>query len=165
MLDATIGGATTNSYVTLAEAITYFSNRAHASEWEAEENQANVLITASSVLDWYVTWKGVQATETQAMGWPRSGVYNKVGTLYAEDVIPQEIKTAVFEYALASLSSDRTADGDLAGLSELKAGSLSLKTDDGIYNTLPGTIPDKVWKILGHLTTRSGIGVVRLIRA
>jgi len=164
-IDATVGGASTNSYVTLAEANAYFADRAHSSAWEEEENQDQALITASRVIDWHVTWKGTRATGTQSMDWPRSGVYDKVAILYPEDVIPPDVKTAVFEMALASLGSDRTQDSDLAGISEVRAASLMIKADDGLYNTKPDTIPDHIWKILEGLTTKSGIGVVRLMRA
>ena len=164
-IDATVGGTTANSYVTLAEADAYFATRAHAESWEDAENQEQLLITASSTIDWFITWKGLRATGTQSMDWPRSGVYDKVGELYPEDVIPIDVKIATFEMALSSMDGDRTADGDLAGLSEVRAGSLQLKADDGMYNTKPDTIPDKIWKILAGLTTKSGIGVVRLVRA
>jgi hypothetical protein len=164
-LDATVGGATSNSYVTLSEANSYFADRAHVDAWESEDNQPQALITASQVIDWYVTWKGVRVSGVQSMDWPRSGVYDKVGVLYPEDVIPPDVKIAVYEMALASLEGDRTQDGDLAGLSEVRAASLMIKTDDGLYNTKPDTIPDHIWKILSGLTTKSGIGVVRLVRA
>jgi len=164
-LIATVGGADTNSYVTLDEAESYFENRVHAGDWENVEDQEAALVTASLTIDWYVKWKGTRVAETQAMQWPRSGVYDDRGELYSESVVPQKVKTAVFEFALSSIGSDRTADGDLAGLNKIKAGSLEIVTDDGVYNTLPGTIPDKIWKILSGLTLRSGIGVVRLIRA
>lgn len=164
-LDATVGGASSNSYVTLFEADEYFFDRAHAGDWDNVDDQESLLVTASLTLDWYVTWKGTRAVETQSMQWPRSDVYDDRGELYAEDVIPQKVKTAVFELALSSTEADRTADGDLAGLSKVKAGSLEIVTDDGVYNTLPDTIPDKIWKILSGLTTKSGSSVVRLIRA
>ena len=80
-------------------------------------------------------------------------------------MIPADVKIAVYEMALSSMTSDRTADGSLDGISEVRAGSLQIKTDDGMYNTKPDTIPDKIWKILAGLTTKSGIGVIRLVRA
>lgn len=166
-LDATVGTDTANSYVTVLEADAYFTDRSYASAWESLEEEAKeqFLITGTSVINWYSTWKGLPVTGTQSLDWPRSGVYNKIGELYLETEIPQDVKIAVFEYALSSLDSDRTADNDLAGLSEVAAGSLMLKTDDSLYNQFPDTLPDKVGKILKHLTTRSGVGVVRLIRA
>ena len=164
-LNNTIGASDTNCYVSLVEANSYFVDRAHSEAWEELENQTQVLITASSQIDWYITWKGERVDGVQAMDWPRSGVLDKVGELYPEDMIPNDVKIAVYELALSSFEVDRTADGDLAGLAEVKAGSLMIKTDDGMYNTQPDTIPDKIWKILAGLTTKSGIGVVRLVRA
>lgn len=164
-LNNTIGDADANCYPSLVEANAYFVDRAHAEAWEEVENQTQMLITASSQIDWYITWKGSRVTGTQSMDWPRSGVYDKVGELYSEDVIPKDVKVAVYELALSSFDGDRTSDGDLSGLSEVKAGSLMIKTDDGMYSTKPDTIPSKIWKILEGLTVKSGIGVVRLVRA
>jgi hypothetical protein len=166
-LDATIGGSSSNSYVTVAEADAYFADRAHNSNWTglAAEDKPNFLISASQMLDWYVTWKGVRTESAQSMDWPRTGVYDDRGELFDDDVVPADIKTAVFELALVNIEEDRTADDDLAGLKEIKAGSLGLKTDETALNTSNKTIPDKVWGILRGYTTRSGIGVVRLIRA
>ncbi len=164
-LDATVGGETTNSYVTLDEANAYFADRAHSSAWADELLKEAILVTASQAIDWHVTWKGTRVTGTQSMDWPRIGVLDKVGITYPSDSIPTDIKTAVFEMALVSIDSDRMADGDLDGLAEVRAASLLIKTDDGFYNTKRETIPDHIWKILSGLTTKSGIGVVRLVRA
>ncbi len=164
-LNATVGAADANSYVTVAEANAYFANRAHAEAWEDLDQQPQALMTASQALDWHVTWKGDRVTGTQSMDWARVGVYDKVGVLYPSNVIPPDVKTATYEMALASIEADRMADSDLAGLSEVRAASLLIKTDDGLYNTKPDTIPDHIWKILDGLTTRSGAGVVRLVRA
>jgi len=164
-LNATVGAADANSYVTVAEATAYFANRAHAEAWEDLDQQSQALITASQAIDWHVTWKGQRATGTQSMDWPRVDVLDKVGVEYPPDVIPPDVKTATYEMALASIEADRMADSDLAGLSEVRAASLMIKTDDGLYNTKPDTIPDHIWKILQGLTTKSGIGVVRLMRA
>lgn len=167
MIIATPGAADANCYLTLAEADAYFSNRAHASTWEALDdlNKEQLLITASSILDWYATWKGIRVTATQSMDWPRTGVLDKIGEEYLDTVIPPDVKTATCELALSTITSDRTADNALAGLKAIQAGSLGLKTDVSVSNSLPDTVPDKIWKILTGLTNRSGVGVVRLIRA
>jgi len=166
-LDATVGGATANSYVTVAEASAYFANRLHGDAWSASTNQyeAEALITASQQLDWYITWKGTKASVTQALDWPRTGVLDDLGVdEYASTVLPAKLKVAVFELALSSLATDRTNDPSLAGISEIRAGSLQIKADDGVYTSTPSAIPDKVRKILKGLSVRSG-NSVRLIRA
>ena len=165
MLIATVGASNANSYVTAMEAEVYFADRAHASVWTSYTEQESALITATSLLEWYVTWRGTKSSETQALGWPRAGVSNEFGTLYSETSIPQAVKTAVFELALSSIETDRSADNDLAGLAEVKIGSLQLKTTDNVHNKLPGTIPDKIWKILRGLTSRGAIRTVWLNRA
>ena len=165
-LDATVGSSTANSYVTVAEADSYFSDRLHADAWEDYEYKASALVTASQMLDWYVRWKGSKATETQSMQWPRSGVVRRDGTTVADDIIPSEVKTAVYELALSSLESDRTSDDPMAGIEQVKAGSLMVKADSGDVNsTAIKAIPEKVWKILSDLSTRGDLSVVRLIRA
>ena len=164
-LDSTVGGSTTNSYVTISEAASYFANRSHATAWEGVEEQGTLLSTASSVIDWYVSWKGSRVTAEQRMDWPRSGVSTPYGDLYSENEIPEPVKIATYELALSSILADRVADNPLDGIEELKAGSLTIKTDDGLYATKKEVIPDKIWKILGTLTTKGGSAVVRLVRA
>lgn len=165
-LDATVGGTTANSYVTLAEATTYYTDRAHSSAWEDFEDKSDVLVTASLMLDWYMPWKGSKTDSTQSMEWPRSDVLLRDGTEVAVDTIPSYIKTAVFELALFSLASDRAGDNALAGIEQIKAGSLSIKSSQGGANspTAKDVIPEHVRKICSQLVTGLTFGVVRLSR-
>ena len=164
-LNATVGAVDANSYVTLAEAEAYFLDRPHVSSWDSWTEKSESLILASQMLDWYAVWKGNKTTETQSMGWPRENAVRRDGTEIDDDIIPSDVKTAVYELALSSVSEDRTADSALAGIEQLKAGSLMLKADSGdVDSTAKKTIPEKIWKILSDLTTYSGFGVVRLIR-
>lgn len=164
-LVATPGAPDANSYVTVAEADAYFGDRSYADAWPTLTNKEQMLITSTSIIDWYITWKGSRASDTQALDWPRDGVYDEYGTLYPNDVIPKPVKVAVYELTLSSLDADRVADNPLDGIDEVRAGSLLLKADNGLYTTRRDAIPEKIWKILANLTTRSGIGVVRLMRA
>ena len=163
-LNATPGSADANSYVTTTEANTYFSDRAHASAWEDFDEPDQLLIIASRQLDWYVDWKGVVASNTQGMDWPRTGVYDETDVEYDSDVIPTKVKIAVYELALSSIKGDRMEDDSLAGLSEVQAGSLRIKADNSVHATTPDAIPKKIWKIISGLYIRSA-SVVRLIRA
>jgi hypothetical protein len=167
-LNAIVADPNANSYVTVAEANAYFSDRAYAEEWEKFADQAQVLITSSSLLDWYVRWKGVKAiatASTQAMQWPRDEVYDSENTLIANDIIPVAVKTATMELALSSLGGDRVADDDLLGLLQLDAGSLSMRMqEDSPYKKTSKVIPEKIWKILSGLFTQN-TRTVRLMRA
>jgi len=162
----TIGASDANSYVSLAEANAYFLNRVHSSAWEDFEDKSKVLITSSQMLDWYIKWKGFRASTTQNMLWPRIDVVRRDGTIIADDVIPNEVKTATYEQALSSLEEDRTDDNALAGISQLKAGSLMIKAaESGVDSTDIDPIASKVYKILSDLRILGGLSVVRLQRA
>lgn len=165
-LIATVGSPDANSYVTVAEAAAYFSNRVHSEAWDAFDNQAAVLSTSSQMLDWYVKWKGYRSSTTQSMLWPRMEVTRRDGTLVADDIIPPDLKVAVYELALSSLGADLTANDPLAGIEQIKAGSLMIKADNGdIDSTAADAIPEKIWKILSDLYTTGDMSVVRLMRA
>jgi len=166
-LVATIGAADANSYVTVEEAEAYFADRLHADGWIAleAEDKSKILVTASRQLDWYAKWKGYVATDIQSMSWPRVSVVKPDESTVPSDIIPNAVKAAVYELALSSIDTDRTSDSDMAGLAEIKAGSVMLKADDGLYNTKPKAVPLKIWKILSDYTLRSGNNLVRLVRA
>ncbi len=165
-LNATVGSSDANSYVTVAEANIYFADRLHAEVWDNADNADSALITASRMLDWYVKWKGYKSTSEQSMGWPRVNVLRRDGTEVDDSIIPQEVKVAVYELALSSITSDRTADDPMAGIEQVKAGSLMVKADNGdIDSTAADTIPEKVWKILSDLYMKGDLAVVRLVRA
>jgi len=164
-LNDTLGAVDANSYVNLAEADAYFEDRMHSSAWDAVTDQEPMLISASQMLDWYIRWKGVKATSEQSMLWPRSGAIRPDGTEIADDVLPPEVKTAVYELALASIDADRTSDDPLAGIGQLQAGSLMIKAGAEKPNqTNAKPIPDHVRSILSDLYTNSG-GTVWLLRA
>lgn len=163
-LDATLGGSTTNSYVTNAEASVYFEDRMHSSAWDLVVEQDQLLISASRMLDWYVNWKGITASTTQSMLWPRTDAYRPSGVLIEDDELPPEIKIAVFELAFSNITSDRTADDPLAGIGQLQVSSLLIKAGPEKPNqTTAPTIPTHVYKILSDLY--NSIGSVRLVRA
>lgn len=165
-LDATVGGESANSYVTLVEADAYFEDRAFATGWVSHGSQAQLLITATSLLEWYVKWKGTKTLTTQALHWPAVGAVRKDGTSISGASIPTEVKVAVFELALSSLLEDRTSENPLAGIEQVKVASLLIKADNGdSSSTAKKVIPEKVWKILSDFYLNSGLGVVRLMRA
>jgi len=164
-LIATVGASDANSYVTLEEAEAYFENRLHAEDWETLLTKESALVTASSMLDWYVRWKGYRSSTTQSMQWPRTNAIRRDGSVIDTSIIPPEVKVAVYELALSSIEEDRTSDDPMAGLEQIKAGTLMIKADNGdLDSTAITAIPDKVWKILSDLYTLGGLGVVRLMR-
>ncbi len=164
-LNATLGAIDANSYGTLAEADAYFADRMHSSAWESLDDPGPLLITASQMLDWYIKWKGVKTTSTQFMQWPRTDVVRPDGTEIASDVLPAEIKIAVFELALANIEADRMSDDPLAGIGQLQAGSLMIKAGAEKPNqTNAKAVPQQIFQIVSDLCTKAG-GTVWLLRA
>ena len=164
-LIADVGSPNANSYVTVAEANEYFSNRLHSEVWEEFDGKAPALITASNILDWYLKWKGSKSTSTQSMEWPRVNAFNKYGVEIADNIIPEAVKQAVFELALSSIPSDRIEDNPTSGYEQMKIGSLMLKMADGVSASSSDALPDKIWKILSGLYQKSNVSVIRLVRA
>ena len=77
-IDATVGGANANSYLTLADAqaiVDGFVQDADVTAWAtATTDQKNrALFTATQRLD-RERYLGARATDTQALQWPRTGV-------------------------------------------------------------------------------------------
>ena len=161
---ATPGASNANSYVTLAEADSYFEFRLHSSAWDNADDQEAALISATRMLDWYLKWKGEKATTTQALEWPRANVYDRDDNLLDETIIPQRVKDAACEMALANLSEDRVADKDMDGFAQIVVGPLSLRSDaTELRSSAKKVIPEHVRNMLSDFTSISG-GVSRLVR-
>ena len=150
-----------NSYVSLLEANLYFQDRTHSSSWENFDDKSKALITASSMLDWSLDWKGEKTSPSQSMEFPRQKLLLDTGDYLDTDIIPKNLKVATFELALASLEKDRAKGFDLAGLDSIQISSLKISTNQQIgLSQAKKIIPDVVKYILGDLIN-SGIRLVR----
>ena len=100
-LNTVVGGAIADSYGTLAEADAYFAARQSAS-WDSSDSHKEMALRKAT--DWldavYVgKWKGLKATSTQALAWPRYGVIDADGYSVDSETIPVKLKWAQFEAA------------------------------------------------------------------
>lgn len=93
------------SYVSVAETDTYFTNLSNANWTGTDAVKEAALRKATEFLDATYTWKGTIYSKEQSLGWPRTGVYDQEGRDLKESV-PLSLKRATFELALASLSAD-----------------------------------------------------------
>jgi hypothetical protein len=130
ILVATLAGASSNSYITVADATTYFDNRLDASDWTAAtaDNKAAALITATSWLD-TVEFYGDRSATTQALKWPRTDVTCD-GVEATASFIPREIKDATCEAALALLRNPTMLRGIVTApgsYDEVELGELRVK--------------------------------------
>lgn len=110
-----IAGA--NSYISVADADTYFTNRPHSQRWQQADDyqKEQALIAATSQLDELLAgiWKGAPVrpvgltTNGQPRQWPRYDVPTPCRTtFYLSSEIPLFLKEAVCEQALPNLKGD-----------------------------------------------------------
>lgn len=111
------------SYITVADALTYHDNLGN-NTWATitEEQQEQALRRATNyMLQAYGSkWQGVRMTATQSLDWPRSGVYAH-GFAVATDAVPVAVQNACAELAL------KAAAGEL--LSDKKRAKIRVKVD------------------------------------
>lgn len=172
-IDATVGGASANSYVTLQEAATYFGDRLHKDAWTnaSAPDKTAALIWAAKVIDSRISWLGTRASSTQARAWPRAYVRNPdpanstadtTCCYLPADAIPQDIKDAQCEMALALLASDITATPDSAGIGSLAVSSLRID----FAGAQQPTIPRQVDELLSRYgTVRATSSTRKVVRA
>lgn len=108
VIDATLSGPSANSYVTLAQANTYFETVPDSSTWtsKTDDQKNRALISATRWLDG-LSYYGDRCTDTQALKWPRD-TYTVDGVDLVCTLIPDPIKSATFELARA-LANDTSA--------------------------------------------------------
>lgn len=164
---ATPGVANANSYETLVEAQAYFDARLVMAGWDDADDQSVLLVMATRILNAYATggrilvtpsngnpyyklrrqWSGTPATTTQALAWPRNGMFDANGNAIPNTVIPQALKDAESEMAGQLGTGDRTLDNDVIvqGLTSVRAGSVALSFKDYIETRV---LPDAVWLLM-----------------
>lgn len=147
------GLSTANSYVSVDDADIYHEKRLHITDWSSSTGSTKeaALMWATSLLDRMVDWDGTKYTSTQALRWPRSGIYDVDGYSIDSDTIPQFLKDATAEYARLLIATDLTAVNDLAGFSEIKVDVIQLKIDKWDRTK---TLPDPVWNMVKNYGKR-----------
>ena len=120
----------TNSYVTLAEAATYCSTRANlpsdiGTKTDAEKEAA--LIQAAQIIE-MKSYLGSRSSSSQALSFPRSGLYID-GITVDSGAVPQRIKDAQVELAISICAEDDYMNvDDMSGFSSVKVGPIEIET-------------------------------------
>ena len=164
-IDATVNGATSDSFITVAVADTYFSNNLYATTWDAAStaDKEKALKMATRILDEKVAWVGTRATSAQALGWGRTDVYWD-GITVSSTTMPIQISNATAEFAGSLIDSDLTANAEGKGLNSLKVGDITLEFDK---NDTAGVMPEIVQEMLrgwGTIYARAKFGSVAVVR-
>jgi hypothetical protein len=123
------GKSDANSYCSVVDATTYNNNVNQSTTWEnaTTSEQENALIVGTQYLDieYARRWRGMKASSTQALAWPRAGGSDDDGYTIDSDVVPEKLKDACAELALRVLLGD-----DLLGV-----------------HTSPGTVEKETVKV------------------
>lgn len=117
-IDATVGGASANAFITEAEAIAYMASRLNVTGWTTlsgatcTETEKAAIIEATREIS-ARDFRGQRATSTQALSWPRWWVVNPDAPVfgyvyYSNTVIPDRVKDATCELALQFLKLGTT---------------------------------------------------------
>lgn len=155
-LTTTIGGSTSNSYVSLDDFESYCDERLNVDVYYAadDDDRVRALLMATRRLD-RENWRGAKADSSQALAWPRYDVPKRDGSLVGGDSIPgagvllgpragygayiggswgemwettdipQPIKDAQCELAIAYLEGFETQEGQ--SISEFQADGVRVK--------------------------------------
>lgn len=164
-VDATVGGASANSYLTVDEAEVILETSALYTTWDTTNPvaQGNALIRASRMLDEYIEWYGDIVTDEQAMRWPRKNAVDPDGRTIESTVIPPAVKQGAALLAVELLVEDRQAERDDTGLHSVGVGGAVSVTFD--KRDKKKVIPERVRSVLRAYGSISGFNTTsRVVR-
>jgi hypothetical protein len=143
--------ASANSYVTRAQADSYFIDAIHAAAWKsaADSTKDAALISATRMLD-RSRWMGSKTSSTQALEWPRTGASDKNGTSISSTIIPTPIRQGTYELALALIENNSLASGSSGGVKSLSTSRTSVEFW-APNKSSARRLPQIVWELVGYL--------------
>ena len=154
----------TNSYVTIADADTYFETRIDSTEWESadDETKEQALVTATQLID-ERHWIGAAVSSSQALAWPRkNAIYYdpRMGQqiTIANNEVPSQVKIAVYEQALHLVQNEDLIAQKIQTFESISVGSISL-SDSNNDVTKTSITPSIILRPLRPLIRRDGIGM------
>jgi hypothetical protein len=153
----------TNSYVSIADADTYFETRIDSANWVDAEDEIKeqALVTATALID-DNAWIGSAVSSSQALAWPRkNAIYNddRLGlqVTIAEDELPSRVKTAVYEQALHLVNNEDVLMGQTQTFESISVGSISISDSNGDTTKTPMK-PSTALKPIRPLIRKGSIG-------
>jgi hypothetical protein len=99
------GLATADSYLSVTDANSYFTNLNNTTWVGSDAEKEAALRKATSYLDATYVWIGYILKTTQSLNWPRTSATDSQGR-DLDNSVPQKVKDACAELALASLTDD-----------------------------------------------------------
>lgn len=126
-----------NSYVTQAEANTYFTDRLNSDTWTnaTDTEKDSALIQATQIIE-QREFLGYKTTQAQLLKFPRYGLLYE-GYDVPSDTVPKRVKDAVCELAIWCLTEDYTEPDDLANYKTIKIAVIEVETRGNGVKGLP----------------------------
>lgn len=147
-LDVTIGGASADSYGTIAEADAWHTAMGRSSWVAGDITLKEAAMRRGAVwLDglYSALWPGTRVNgRAQARDWPRINAYDIDGVLIDDTTIPTEIQKAQFEAALVEFSAPGSLSPQVSQTSIVKAekvGPISREYAVSDNQSLRGSLP------------------------
>lgn len=97
-----------NSYISQADAVTYFGNKGDQAFLNTSaDKQASALFRAGQALDFWLNgrWRGRRANAVQALDWPRKELRDSDGYPVPHNTVPMKVKLAQAEVAKIELTT------------------------------------------------------------
>lgn len=171
-----------NSYVSLAQANTYFDTHPQSAGWTglaSDDLRNRYLVTAARVLDSCFDFNGYKVNQSQAMQWPRQGAEDRNSGnsgqrvsgsqiqdgYFPADEVPQGVKDAQCEMARFLIAGNRMDDAPGTGIREFElTGSIRVAFEKGqLQNIVPDFVVNMLRNFGSFMSSRSGS--VKLSRA
>lgn len=142
-----------NSLVSAAEADIYFSNKINTGIWFGlTASQKDLFcITGSQFFSIITRWCGQSLCALHTLGWPRSGATDPQGMAVAENVVPEFVKSAIFELIFIAFTENLWAietEGEARKYDRVKMGPLEVEYRKGSTSTIISKIPSWWWAMI-----------------
>lgn len=148
-----------NTYATVAELEQYAADRL---ETLPDANKESLLIRAMDYLESITDWKGVRLTSTQALAWPRSGVYID-GFPASKNIIPSLLKRGQMQLAIEAITYDLlpSTDGFAVASEKVDVIEVEYATGGRLSGSTAPAVPSfpKVDALLGPLRQLIGMKI------
>ena len=150
------GLSTATSYVSVADADTYFTDAGGNATWTAAttDEKQGALVQATRYIDAQTFFSGSTTSGTQALEWPRYNVVDRNGWAVDDDSVPQKVKDLCCEFAVRALDGSLIEDKTKSVIEESVEGAVTVKY---VPNSPDKTRYDDLWRLIDGLTSGSSI--------
>ena len=158
------GKATSESYISEADADTFFTDRGSPATWTGATSaqKESALRYSAEWLDGRYAWSGKVLLATQALGWPCLEARDEEDRLQASNTVPGRIKNAQCEVALEHLTNALNASQARGGqVRREKVGAVEVEYEAGAPSESAVAHVDRIIRGLGS----SRVGIVQLVRS